>query len=613
MSTPTAPASTTRAPSGAQERDDQEPDDQRPDDQRPDDRTPAGPVDKSPRASLPRGAGWWSWIGAAVAFGAALRFFRLGWQLPFGDELHAVRVVAAHPLRTIVTTWFETDPSPPLAALDELLVLLGVELDETVLRLPSLLSGLAALVVLPLLVRARSPRLAVTLAWLLALSPGLVLYSRIARPYMAVAFLGCVSTFAFLAWWRRPAASSAALYLASAVLTLWLFIGAAPFVTAPFAFAALLKLLRAREGPRWRDIAGLGVLLLLGIALFLVPSRESFAELLRGKSGGSDLRVSSLLDTLQLLAGTRTAPPAVLFWVLVVAGWTATLKRDAPFALLSALAAIAQVVAMGVLAPLGLANAVVLERYLLVALPILLFWVAGGIVELADRSRRRVGSVAGSVAATVPLLALFLAGPFTDRGWLSTSFQASEEYVGFHAARSYLPPESVPEIYRRLAEAAGDEAIIEYTGSPSWNHLNHLTAYQEIHRRPVLFAPEDDEALFAPGIALRRLLPPNGASFLAAPARYVIVHRHTARELDRLLRPDALGLPPFGRDLRSRARLRAERMARRLERRWGSPTYADDDVVAWDLDAVRAGRATSAGARPQQEPVAVPRPGGQQP
>src|SRR5688572_1404705 len=119
MSTPTAPASTTRAPS---------------DGQRADAQRPAAPIEGTAPAAPPRDAGWWLWIGAAVAFGAALRVLRLGWQLPFGDELHAVRVVALHPLRTIVTTWFEADPSQPLAALDELLVLLGVALDETVLR-----------------------------------------------------------------------------------------------------------------------------------------------------------------------------------------------------------------------------------------------------------------------------------------------------------------------------------------------------------------------------------------------------------------------------------------------------------------------------------------------
>jgi hypothetical protein len=233
--------------------------------------------------------------------------------------------------------------------------------------------------------------------------------------------------------------------------------------------------------------------------------------------------------------------------------------------------------------------------------------VAAGLLELADLSRRRLGGIAGSVAAPAALVALVLAGPLTDRSLLSTSFLASDEYVGFHAPRSRMPLESVPAFYRNLAASEERGAVLEYTGSPTWSHLNHLSAYQEIHRRRVLFAPQDDHYLFAEGIALRNVVKPEPAAFLAAPARFLVIHRRTARELDRLQRPGALGLPPYAGELRQRARLLADRMARRLERRWGPPSYSDEDLALWDLAAVRAAGERGEPAPRQRSEVAPDR------
>jgi hypothetical protein len=522
------------------------------------------------------------------AVGAALRLQRIDSQLPFGDELHAVRVVALHPLRTILTSWFESDPSPPLASLYELLVQAGVGLDERVLRAPSLLCGLAALFVIPLAIRNSAPRLAMPLAWMVALAPGLALYSRIARPYMPVALLGFVAALSFLAWWRRPSAGTGALFVVSAATTLWLFIGTAPFVAAFFVFAASAELLRPGRGPGWRWLLCLGLALGIAVALFLVPGRESFLELLRTKPTGSPPGLRSTLEALQLLAGTRTPATAVLFWLVALAGLHATAKRDPPLALFSALAVAAQLGGMLFMAPVGIANPVVFARDLLVGLPLILCWVAAGLLELGDRSRSRFGLAAGALVPAVAVVALFLAGPFTDRALYSTSFLSSAENLGFHVPRSRLPASTIPAIYHELGSTNERGAVLEYTGSPTWNHLNHLIAYQEIHRRRVLFSPHNDDYLFAPGIALRNMVRPEPAAFLASPARFLVVHHHTARELDRLERQEFKWLPPFGRDNRQQARQITRRMKRRLESSWGPPGYVDDDVSVWDLSEVRA-------------------------
>ncbi len=60
------------------------------------------------------------------------------------------------------------------------------------MRLPSLVCGLATILVLPLFLRPQvGSRSAVYLSWLLAISPIHIFYSRLARPY-SLTLLGTV-------------------------------------------------------------------------------------------------------------------------------------------------------------------------------------------------------------------------------------------------------------------------------------------------------------------------------------------------------------------------------------------------------------------------------------
>ena len=110
------------------------------------------------------------------------------------------------------------------------------------MRGPMLVCGLATLVLFPLYV---APRLggatAAVFAVLLAISPLLVVYSRMARPYAITLLLG---------WFAHarvpslscsvagPGRSPALTYGAAATLATWLHPVVAPFVLAPFAVGA---------------------------------------------------------------------------------------------------------------------------------------------------------------------------------------------------------------------------------------------------------------------------------------------------------------------------------------------------------------------------------------
>jgi hypothetical protein len=145
----------------------------------------------------------------ALALGVTLRLWNLSGQILGGDELHAVRAALSQPLAAILTTYQLADSCIPLTALDRLLVDHGVALTEWVLRLPVLACGLAALVALPALAwRHLKPAARPLFCGLLAVSPLLVLYSRIARPYMPATLLSFTAVMAFDRWWRSTAEGS---------------------------------------------------------------------------------------------------------------------------------------------------------------------------------------------------------------------------------------------------------------------------------------------------------------------------------------------------------------------------------------------------------------------
>jgi hypothetical protein len=121
---------------------------------------------------------------AVFLLGALLRLWNLGPQVMSDDELHAVRTALGNPVSRILVTYQRVDNTIPLTAFYRLLLDGGMKLNETVVRLPAVISGLLLLALAPLWVARRLGwGTALVFAGLLAISPGLVFYSRIARSY----------------------------------------------------------------------------------------------------------------------------------------------------------------------------------------------------------------------------------------------------------------------------------------------------------------------------------------------------------------------------------------------------------------------------------------------
>jgi hypothetical protein len=514
-------------------------------------------------------------VGSSLPFvvGAALRLWNLRDQILGGDETHAIRAALNFTLPKILVTYQVTDNCIPLTALYKLVLLAGMPLTEMLLRLPVLLCGLAALLALPAVFEGRLNRGTILLyRWLLAISPALVLYSRIARSYMLMVLLSFGAVMAFEAWWRTRSWRSGAAYVVLGALAVWFHLGAGPIVAAPFLFAAADALVQRKDlGRNLRDLLLLGLAVAAAFALFLIPALGSLLEVIAGKRVEQSVPWGQALSGIfRLQAGTAAGWLALLFWLAALAGLALLVRSERRLALFTVTVVAGHIAGLLVLSPFGLANPVIFGRYLLPVLPFVLLWVAAAFGAFGR---------AGGAAAVPIVAALLVAGPFADRAVLRTSFLHHNDFVGFYKPRPTLPAGAVPDFYRQLH----GETVVEFPWTFIWEANRAFYLYQEVHGgRVIVSTPQ--RLLFQPGLALRNVVAPEPGAICRSGAGYLIVHRTEAREEDGIA-PDGRLADEDGQALRRLLREEAARLGERVKREWGPPVYADGVLRAWDLRA----------------------------
>ena len=508
---------------------------------------------------------------APFLIGGALRLWNLRDQILGGDETHALRAAVNLPLSKILVTYQQTDNCIPLTAFYKLLMLGGTQVGEMLFRLPVLLCGLAALLALPAAFEGKvEKRTILVYRWLVAVSPALVLYSRIARSYMPMVLLSFGAVMAFEAWWRSRSWKAGGAYVGLGALAVWFHLGAGPIVAAPFVFAGIDALVRReRLGRDLRDLALLGLALAGAFALFLVPALGSLQEVVAGKHVEQAAPWGAVLGVLKLQAGVRGRWMAAVFWIAAMIGLALLFRADRRLALFTVTVVGGHAVGLLILSPLGLENPVIFGRYLLPVLPFVLLWVA---------------SALDGWVAVVFLGGLLVVGPFADPVTWRTSFLHHNDFVAFYKPRPSLPADAVPDFYRRLH----GETVVEFPWLFMWEANRSFYLYQEVHGgRVVVASPQG--ILYRPPLALRNAVAPEPGAICRSGARYLIVHRNVAREEEGIAPGGRLTEGEAAQPLRRMVRGSAAALGNRLAGEWGAPVYEDGVVRVWDLGRVCGG------------------------
>ena len=543
-----------------------------------------------------RSAGRPLWLVPPFVVGVALRLVGLGRQVISGDELHAVRAAITSDFPGLLYTYQLTDHCLPLSSAYRAATLVGLPLSETLLRLPVVLAGLAVLGLAPLwCARELGRRTALSLAWWLAVSPTLFYYGRIIRSYMPIVLLGCITVACFISWIRRRRLRDAVGYVAAAALAIYFHPVAAPFVGAPLVWLAAAQLARVRDLPRFRSTLAVGAGLAAALALFLVPAAPSLLALVQDKRVDSHLTLGTFAAVGTLQAGTANPWLVGAFWLLAAIGLVTLVVRAPRLGTLGAALVVLQIAGLVVLSPLAMEQPNILNRYLLITLPVVLVWVAHGLDVAVLGRLDRLGRIGrgGATAVTVALPALFFAaGPLLDPAFVPGSFAHRAEFTAFYREHRRKGAIELPEAYRWLADRRAGP-ILELPYPPMWRYATIFPRYQEAHGREVVVC-YGDRTLWDPRIRMRNAAPPEPEHLLASRASWLVLHPELAAEEaggDRgRVAPDS----PAGRDRARRSRIlgRMEDVTRDLERTlrrsWGPPDLATDQHVVWDLDRVRS-------------------------
>jgi len=531
----------------------------------------------------------WLWWALPALAAAAVRTYRLPDQMLTGDEWHALHRAIHLPYRELLSTFGLSDHSIALALyLRAAMDTLG--LSDPLLRAPFLLCGVLSVLLIPWAVRRDvGPFAAWTLAWLLALSPVLIFFSRTARPYAITLLAAWGGALAFLQWWTTGRRRWAVAFWACAVVTGYLLVIVLPFVLGSLVFALFETLRRRRASglPGLRELAWLGFATTAALAALLLPAVITDFWSLSGAAGPvkhSGFTAGEGLAALQVLSGDAGATACGVVGVLACLGGVAAFRRARRLTAFVATLSALQVAAIYAALPAGTGTRLVVARYLLPVLPALLLFSAAGteaIASLVPLAARRILRVALAAALVV---GLFAAGPGPAALTGPANWVSQQLYVAFWFGQGVYPQtvRRVPGFYESLAPLPPGAATLVEVPSYIFSVSNPLAHYQSVHRQRTLIG-------FHNGLCgrLRKGEVPWGRRdirlrnyvFLADPAAvrragatHVVFHRRLSRET---------AIPSFIVDEPDLSGCIA---AYRF--RFGPPAYEDEDIVVFDVRSV---------------------------
>ena len=454
-------------------------------------------AENPPSAITHSGFGAWLAVGAVFLFGIFVRAFRIGEQLILDDEWHALNAVQDHGYTWIFSHLGHADHSIPLTLLYEFFSH-TIGLSEITMRAPSLLAGVLMLVMLPLLMRPWLQRgECMTMAALIAISPFLINYSRIARPYALLGLLAGASIPLAWRWWQTRHRGAGFAWFACTVLGAWLNPVSLALTAGPFLWfggGAVAAWRRQRHHRPLLRLAAMATAMAAGItALMFAPMSNDFASL-AVKSGVHQVDAQTFIVGLSLFTGSGYPIVVAAMVIAAMIGWAGLYRRDPSFSMYLLMIAAAATLAITLTGAEWIMQGLVLARYLLGLLPLYLALAAIGLV-LVSRTLARVfklRSGTGGVFITAALLALLMTGPLPGihaggrqfDHHMSRQFDYNPRRNPFHAVLEPVIPEPFYEEIAQL-HPAGDALVVEAPWHLESN-WNALPLYQHVHGQRVM-------------------------------------------------------------------------------------------------------------------------------
>lgn len=264
-----------------------------------------------------------------ILFGVLLRAYLLAGQILIDDEWQGLYYVAmVNSLSDLLTHFSLIGATCIPQNVYDYILLKTTGWSEILIRLPSVASGIAALAIFPVLVRRLfSRRITVIFTFLLGISPFLVFYSRVARPYSTVALFGFISIWALYQWITKGSKKYGIYYVISGILAIYFHLFAVIGVLVPLGYAFAAKLLEVTKSNKKKNpqatpkstsmiIAGAAIVVIS--AILAVPGMviSRFSTLL----AKDNITLKSLMGFASILSGTASPILMILFYALLIFG-----------------------------------------------------------------------------------------------------------------------------------------------------------------------------------------------------------------------------------------------------------------------------------------------------
>lgn len=546
----------------------------------------------------------------AIISGTVLRFYQIDRQMLDDDELLSLSV-SSYDFKYILSHFGVADYCIPLTALNKLIAM-HFSLSELVLRFPSLIFGVAGIIILPLMIQELlGNRIRDLFAWLLAISPLAIYYSRNARPYSISTYLAFCGVIAFYLWWNTGKSRWAKIYVICAITGPYFHLTVLPFLLTPLLLAAIESFFfgkkeRIHDLPKVIGITATGL-----ISLLIYPIYNDFHAITTKLNKGF-MVFETLRDSFHLVVGTKETGLLLIAYAEILLGGTFLARQRPRFLLYAVFPVLSQLLTTLYGGALSFSVPLVFVRYNLLFLPLGLLLTAVGLVETAKWCRGKLSYPFINALPGLACLLLFAFGPvpkiyYSPNNWINhITFQSNYD---LHFFKPFLSPLRVSDFYKKLATTSSkNRPIIE---APYHIHATInmvLLHYQKVHQRVVyaglirridshpfqfLEPPLNDERTqLANSVDIA-----NAEAVKKTNAQYIVFHKNIAAEV-----------PLYAPETKESAQLELRRIkyfSREevriiipqkfyaydaalylgyLSRHYGLPVFEDRDIVVFDVD-----------------------------
>jgi hypothetical protein len=457
---------------------------------------------------------FWIFYMIAVAAGVFWRLYLISDQILLDDEWHLLNFVIHNSLWDILTHFARAGANIiPLNAYVHLL-LITRGWSEILLILPSLIAGIAGLLIFPLaLKRIFNQRVAVFFSFLLAVSPLLTFYSRVCRPYSIYTILGFLNIWVLYEWTKTGKKMLGLMFAVVSLLCIYFHPVGLFFVFVPLGCAFIAKLTKRSRRflgihesvlPTFKDLTIAGCVILASLALLLTfPIIQQLTNM-NENVGPAKFSLKTVTGSLQIISGTTNLSLIILFYTMLTGGLVQLYRKS--FILgITFISVFTTYIAASLITKFDYANVpLVLVRYIIPAVPMAYVLVAISLDSLWQIAwnvgvNKKILNIAYYSAVVCFLFGLFWTGPLRQIYTAPNNFTSHSVFQESYAPLKWdyprasdmletaysLNTKNMSLFYKRLANQQAVQKIIEYPMLLG-NHFNLLYYYQRFHRKNIL-------------------------------------------------------------------------------------------------------------------------------